>query len=167
MIAMVHPSCDIRHAERIHFGEDVRVMADTWLDIACDNPHPGYMMEIGRGTTVGARCVISAANSIKIGEDVLIAFGVFISDTSHEYRDIHKPVIKQGITTHTDSIIIGDGSWIGTNVVINGNVRIGKHCVIGANSFVKKSIPDYCVAVGSPAKVIKAYDFNKERWVKV
>ena len=43
----------------------------------------------------------------------------------------------------------------GINVVIVGNVKIGKHCVIGANSVVTKDIPDYCVAVGSPARVIK------------
>ena len=50
---------------------------------------------------------------------------------------------------------IGDGSYIGINAVIVGNVRIGKHCVIGANSVVTKDVPDYCVAVGSPARVIK------------
>ena len=44
---------------------------------------------------------------------------------------------------------------IGINAVIVGNVKIGKHCVIGANSVVTKDVPDYCVAVGSPAKVIK------------
>lgn len=50
---------------------------------------------------------------------------------------------------------IGEGSYIGINLVIVGNVKIGKHCVIGANSVVTKDVPDYCVAVGSPARVIK------------
>lgn len=49
----------------------------------------------------------------------------------------------------------GNGVYIGINAVIVGNVKIGKHCVIGANSVVTKDVPDYCVAVGSPAKVIK------------
>lgn len=50
---------------------------------------------------------------------------------------------------------IGDDSYIGINAVIVGNIKIGRHCVIGANSVVTKDVPDYCVAVGSPAKVIK------------
>lgn len=53
------------------------------------------------------------------------------------------------------TVRIGKGSYIGINVVIVGNVRIGKHSVIGANSVVTKDVPEYCVAVGSPAKVIK------------
>ena len=44
--------------------------------------------------------------------------------------------------------------------------KIGKHCVIGANSVVTKDIPDYCIAVGIPAKVIKRYDFEKKQWIK-
>ena len=52
-------------------------------------------------------------------------------------------------------VSIGEGSYIGINTVIVGNVKIGKHCVIGANSVVTKDVPDYCVAVGSPARVIK------------
>ncbi len=62
---------------------------------------------------------------------------------------------------------IGDGTWIGTNAVIVGNVRIGKNCVIGANSVVTKDIPDYCVAVGIPCKVIKRYSLETQNWVKV
>lgn len=54
-------------------------------------------------------------------------------------------------------MIIGHGSWLGTNVVIVGNVHIGYNCVIGANSVVTKDIPDYCVAVGAPVKIIKKY----------
>lgn len=54
------------------------------------------------------------------------------------------------------TVTIGDGSYIGINSVIVGNVKIGKHCVIGANSVVTKDVPSYCVAVGSPARVIKS-----------
>ena len=52
-------------------------------------------------------------------------------------------------------VLIGDDTWIGTNVVIAGTVEIGKHCVIGANSVVTHDIPDYSVVAGCPAKVIK------------
>lgn len=51
-------------------------------------------------------------------------------------------------------------------MVVIGQIKIGKHCIIGANSVVNSDIPDYCVAVGSPARVIKKYDFSLGRWVK-
>ena len=51
--------------------------------------------------------------------------------------------------------------------MIVGNVKIGKHCVIGANTVVTKDIPNYCVAVGSPAKVIKRYNFEIGEWESV
>lgn len=63
--------------------------------------------------------------------------------------------MDQGIVQKGQKVSIGDGSYIGINSVIVGNVKIGKHCVIGANSVVTKDVPDYCVAVGCPARVIK------------
>lgn len=56
---------------------------------------------------------------------------------------------------------------MGTNVVVVGNVRIGRNCVIGANAVVTRDIPDYCVAVGTPAKVVRRYDAGRGEWVKV
>ena len=80
---------------------------------------------------------------------------MYITDCDHEYRDINVPVIDQGIVQRGQMVSIGEGSYIGINAVIVGNVKIGKHCVIGANSVVTKDVPDFCVAVGSPARVIK------------
>ena len=80
---------------------------------------------------------------------------MYITDCDHEYRDINVPVIDQGIVQRGQMVSIGEGSYIGINAVIVGNAKIGKHCVIGANPVVTKDVPDYCVAVGSPARVIK------------
>ena len=86
---------------------------------------------------------------------MLLSPNVYITDCDHEYRNLGVPVIDQGIVQKGQTVSIGDGSYVGINTVIVGNVKIGKHCVIGANSVVTKDVPDYCVAVGSPAKVIK------------
>ena len=107
------------------------------------------------GSEIGERCRISIANSLEIGEKVLLSPNVYITDCDHEYRDVDVPVIDQGIVQRGQKVSIGEGSYIGINAVIVGNVRIGRHCVVGANSVVTKDVPDYCVAVGSPAKVIK------------
>ena len=77
------------------------------------------------------------------------------------------PISYQGQREKEASVIINDDTWIGRNVVIVGNVIIGKHCVIGANSVITKDIPDYSVAVGVPAKVIKSFDFDSNKWIRV
>lgn len=115
----------------------------------------GGTVRVGQGSEIGERCRISIANSLNIGEKVLLSPNVYITDCDHEYRNLEVPVIDQGIVQKGQAVSIGDGSYIGINAVIVGNVKIGKHCVIGANSVVTKDVPDYCVAVGSPAKVIK------------
>ena len=115
----------------------------------------GGTVRIGKGSEIGERCRISIANSLEIGEKVLLSPNVYITDCDHEYRDVDVPVIDQGIVQRGQKVSIGEGSYIGINAVIVGNVRIGRHCVVGANSVVTKDVPDYCVAVGSPAKVIK------------
>lgn len=97
---------------------------------------------------------------------VLISPDVYITDCDHAYENINIPVIEQGVIKKDNKVSIGGHSYIGIHSVIVGNVAIGKHCVIGANSVVTKDIPDYCVAVGSPAKVIKRYDFTEQEWVE-
>lgn len=98
---------------------------------------------------------LSIANSLNMGEKVLLSPNVYITDCDHEYCNLEVPVIDQGVVQRGQTVSIGDGSYIGINAVIVGNVKIGKHCVIGANSVVTKDVPDYCVAVGSPSRVIK------------
>lgn len=92
---------------------------------------------------------------------------MYITDCDHEYRNVAIPVIDQGIVQNGQKVSIGDGSYVGINAVIVGNVKIGKHCVIGANSVVTKDVPDYCVAVGSPAKVLKRYNSETQQWKSV
>ena len=82
----------------------------------------------------------------------------------HFVGDINVPVIDQGIVQRGQKVSIGGGSYIGINAVIVGNVKIGNHCVIGANSVVTKDVPDYCVAVGSPAKILKRYNLETQLW---
>ena len=100
-----------------------------------------------------------------IEDKVLIAPDVFITDHNHEYTSPFKAICDQGQREKNNVIEIGKGSWIGTKVTIVGDIKIGKNCVIGANSVITKSIPDYCVAAGCPAKIIKKYDAQKNEWV--
>lgn len=129
--------------------------------------HKEGKIEIGRGTYVSMFSRIAAIHYVKIGQNVLMGPNVFIADYNHEYRNIEKPImysgniIKHRVNGNDPLIEIGDDSWLGTNVVIVGTVKIGKHCVIGANSLVNSDIPDFSVAVGCPCKVIKRIEKNK------
>ena len=108
---------------------------------------------------------LTAADCVHIHENVLIAPYVYITDCMHEYENIDMPVMKQGLKIAKTEI--GENSWIGIGAKIFAGVHIGKNCVIGANSVVTNNIPDYSVAVGSPAKVIKQYNFDTQKWERV
>lgn len=92
--------------------------------------------------------------SILIEDDVLIGSGVHIYVENHKFDSKNKSIMDQG---HYQSlqVVLKKGSWIGANAIILPGVTIGINSVIGAGSIVTKSIPDYCIAVGNPAKVIK------------
>lgn len=145
--------CSLKGKHHITLDDSVTVRPYTQI-------WSGGTVRIGKGSEIGERCRISIANSLDIGEKVLLSPNVYITDCDHEYRDINVPVIDQGIVQRGQMVSIGEGSYIGINAVIVGNVKIGKHCVIGANSVVTKDVPDYCVAVGSPAKVIRKMGYS-------
>ncbi|SEM71310.1 Acetyltransferase (isoleucine patch superfamily) [Mucilaginibacter gossypiicola] len=148
----------------ISIGSRVNIEYKTWLAAF---PHTGAAtcnLIIGDGTNIGHFNHIYATESITIGKNVLIADKVYISDNLHSYDDISLPVSKQPIK-QLKAVNIGDGTWLGENVCVIGS-SIGKGCVIGANSVVTKDIPDYCVAVGSPARIIKKYDAKSGTWLK-
>ncbi len=151
---------------KIHLSNNVKIMPQAMLVSLQGN------IEIGEKTEVSMYSRVASMGLVKIGSHVLMGPHVFIADYNHEYHNPTIPVMYQGnsFTPKADgspNLVIGDGTWIGTNVVIVGNIHIGKNCVIGANSVVTKDVPDYSVAVGIPAKVIKKYDFEKDEWVKV
>lgn len=105
---------------------------------------------IRENTYIGPQCNIGKCD---IGRDCLFGSGVHIlsGKNQHDFSDIDTPIKDQG--GQYTKISIGKDSWLGNNAVIMAN--IGKHCVIAAGSVVTKDIPDYSIAAGNPAKVIK------------
>lgn len=151
----------------VRLGRNVCIESDCLL-VA----HGGGSIEMGENSQLSQFSRIGAHGLVRIGNNVLTGPHVFIADYNHEYRNPEKAVIFQGDTEVRSfedgtSLYIGDDSWIGTNAVIVGNIRIGKHCVVGANAVVTKSVPDYSVAAGCPARIIKRYNPEKEVWEAV
>lgn len=118
---------------------------------------------IGNHTRIGLRATI--IGPVTIGNHVILAQNVVLSGLNHYYRNVDIPIHEQGVTT--SCIYIGDNSWIGANSVITAGVKIGKHVIIGAGSVVTSDIPDYSVAIGNPAKIIKRYDKKLKEWLIV
>ena len=116
---------------------------------------------IGDYTRIGLRCTI--IGPVQIGNHVILAQNVAISGLNHRYEDPTLPIHQQGVTTAL--IQIGDDSWVGANSVITAGIKIGKHVVVGAGSVVTKDIPDYSIAVGNPARIIKKYDSTINEWI--
>jgi len=118
---------------------------------------------------IGDRTIIGIGNVIigpvKIGNDVMFAQNIVASGLNHGYEDVSLPPSVQKV--NTTQITIDDNVWIGANSIITAGVTIGKHAVIGGGSVVTKNIPEYTVAVGNPAKVVKKYNFELNTWERV
>ena len=150
--------------ENISIGSNVYINNKAWLAAVPLSKSNNCELYIGHGSRIGNFNHIYSTKSIIIGNDVLTADKVYISDNLHRYEDINTPIHKQEIK-QVGTVKIGSGSWLGENVCVIG-ANVGKNCVIGANSVVTKDIPDYSVAVGVPAKVIKSYNFSSKKWEK-
>src|SRR5262249_30173913 len=116
----------------------------------------GIALSIGDGTSISGNVVLSAARSVRLGKKVLIARGVYISDHIHNYGDTGTAVLDQGIG-RIEPVEVGDGAWLGENVVVGPGVKIGGGAVIGANAVVTTDVPEHSLAVGAPARVVRSF----------
>lgn len=112
---------------------------------------------------------ITAMESVVIGNNVLLASKIYISDCSHgsylgDEFDSHPDSIPKERDMYSKPVVIEDNVWLGEFVSVLPGVTIGKGTIVGANSVVSKSLPAFVIAVGTPAKPIKKFNFQTERW---
>ncbi|NFF81660.1 methyltransferase domain-containing protein [Clostridium botulinum] len=158
---------NINDGDAVVIRDNVVIKDGCWLNICVPNENREVKIIINDGCSIGSRFSISVSNKCVIEKNVIIGPNVYIADCEHNYKNVEIPIMHQGITSTTNRVVVGENSWIGVNATIIGNVIIGKGCVIGANTFVNKDIPDYSVAVGSPAKIIKMFDSIDNEWKEV
>lgn len=163
--SQIHSPLKINGGKNISIGNKVLIEYKTWLAAMPLTGENKCELVIEDGCSIGHFNHIYATKSIILHKNVLTADKVYISDNLHGYEDIGLPIKNQPIIQN-GTVEIGEGSWLGENVCVLG-VHIGKHCIIGANSVVTHDIPDYSVAIGAPAKIIKQYDFITNSWERV
>lgn len=121
---------------------------------------------IGDNVWIGIRNSFAAINKVQIGNNVLFAGFVHITDHSHGYEDIEKPINGQQLI-HKGPVIIEDDCWLGFSCEVLSGVHIGKHSIIAARAVVTKDVPPYTIVAGNPARIVKQYNFDTKKWEKV
>ena len=145
-------------------GESTVIMPNSRIQ-NYDRGKCNPQIRIGKNCNIGYFFSILNASEVTMGDNVLIASHVLITSENHGMNPEEISYMKQPLVSKPVSI--GDGCWIGEKVCILPGVNIGKKCIIGAGSVVTKSIPDYSVAVGNPAVIIKRYNLDLHQWEPV
>ncbi len=154
-----NPSC-------ILIGRNVRIKngarIECYKSFAGENLCPKLIIE--DGVNIGPYFTGFIADFVIIKKNTILAGNVSIISENHGVNpELDTPYHAQKI--ETAPITIGEGCWIGQNVSILPGVEIGDGCVVGANSVVTRSVPSYTISVGSPARVIKKYNFQIHKWI--
>lgn len=132
-----------------------RLEIGRWVHIGDGNAircHEGSL-RIGDKAVFGRENTVNCYLDIEIGSSTLVADWVYICDFDHKTEDVHQPIKDQGIVK--TPVRIGPDCWLGTKVTVLRGTRVGRGCVLGAHSVVRGQIPDYSIAVGSLAKVVR------------
>lgn len=151
---------------RLRYGRGLTVGYGCRLDLAGE----GVVLELGDNCKMNDRVHIVAHESVCIGDNVLMASNIFITDTSHgsfaegasapDVAPDDRPLV-------TKPTRIGDNVWIGEGVCIMPGVEVGEGCTIGANSVVTKSVPANTVVAGAPARAIRRWSEESRTWERV
>jgi acetyltransferase-like isoleucine patch superfamily enzyme len=165
----VERGCRVQGAGGMAIGRQVTVQRSCWLIVPgwtrSDSGPPRLVID--DGCDLGESCTVSAATQVHIHRNVLVGPRVWITDNNHLYEDVSLPILSQG-WSRGGYVHIGENCWLGTGAVIIGarGLTIGRGCVVGANAVVTMSVPDHCVVVGNPARIVRRYDATSNRWLR-
>lgn len=101
---------------------------------------------------------------MSIGRNTTISGNVFVSNVNHRYTELDVHILDQDMEER--ETVIGENCFIGYGAVIMSGTKLGKQCIVGANSVVNGIFPDRCVIVGAPGRVVKVYDEETRKWIK-
>ena len=158
-----YPS-NIPDAKFVSVGDNTTILKNSRIQVYNALTGNRANVTIGHNCYIGSSLSILAGANVEIGDDVLIASNVLITSEDHginpesEIPYMNQPLICKPVK-------IGSGTWIGEKVSVLPGVTIGQRCIIGTSAVVTKDIPDFCLAVGIPARIIKRYSFKEHKWL--
>ncbi|WP_151731048.1 DapH/DapD/GlmU-related protein [Acinetobacter junii] len=162
---------DIRNKRNIDFGVNLTTGVGCRIECFPINQTNDKLLKFGKNVQINDYVHITAAYSVEIGNNVLMASKIYISDCSHgsyigNSDDSDPRVAPADRDLTVKPVKIQDNVWLGEFVSVLPGVTIGEGTIVGANSVVTKNLPPYVIAVGSPAKPIKFYNFDTQKWEK-
>ncbi len=164
--SVIHHPAIISGQQNISIGKGTTILNNSRLQLYNYLTGKNSTITIGDNCYIGYRFSALAGGNIVIGNNVLIASDVLITSENHGINpESETPYMDQPLACK--DVCIGNGCWIGEKATILPGVTIGDKCIIGANSVVAKSVPSYSISAGSPARLIKTYNFETHQWEKV
>lgn len=145
---IIEPGAIILHPQNVTLGDGVYVGHYAVLN----GYHVGEVV-VGPGTWIGQHCLLHGAGGLLIGADVGVGPGCRVLTSTHADPGPDEPIMSGDLVYRTVSI--GDGSDLGCNAVILPGVTIGRGVQVGAGAVVREDLPDFTVAVGVPARVVR------------
>ena len=132
-----------------------RLEIGRWVHIGDGNSlrcHEGSM-RIGDKVVLGRHNTLNCYLDVEVGAASIIADWVYVTDFDHRIDDVTVPIKDQGIVK--TPVRIGPDCWLGTKVSVLRGTRIGRGTVLGAHAVARGEIPEYSIAVGAPARVVR------------
>tara|TARA_R110002167_G_C12703530_1_gene653997 strand:+ start:3655 stop:5199 length:1545 start_codon:yes stop_codon:yes gene_type:complete len=151
--------------ESVKIGNGTAISEGCWLNVNNRNID-AIQIEVGNYSYLGKRNFISSGKKVVIQDYFMSGVNCQFLGSDHIMDSPLQPYISTG-TTSENIINVGVNNWFGANVTVVGNVSIGRGSIIGTCALVTKDIPPFSIAVGSPAVVIKRFDFKEMKWTNV
>jgi acetyltransferase-like isoleucine patch superfamily enzyme len=150
----------------VFIGNNTLIRAGARIETIVLNESDPPSLKIGNNVNIEQNAHLICGKGIIIEDNVSVAPNCAVLDTKHPFKDVtDQTKLGDRIEPGSRPIIIGENSLIGFGSIILPNVRIGRNCIIGANSTVRHDVPDFCVAAGNPASIVLRYDFETQAWV--
>jgi lipopolysaccharide O-acetyltransferase len=162
---------DIRNKRYIKIGDHFTTGFGCRIEAFPLHNENRVCLTIGKNVEINDYVHIAAVKSVIIGDNVLMASKIYISDCLHgsytgDVNDDNPNTPPNDRSLSAKEVIIKDNVWLGEFVTVLPGVTIGKGAIVGSNSVVSKSLPANVIAVGIPAKPIKVFNFETQRWEK-
>ncbi|MBU1002533.1 MAG: acyltransferase [Proteobacteria bacterium] len=158
----------------VSFGDNVQVLGlantrigpgsvvadNCWLNV-CDRDDQLRLI-IGHNVLIGRQSFVSAGGYLEIGDHCLFGPQVFVSDADHVVENITRPYSEQGFTA--GRVVVEENCWLGIHAVVTGNIVIGRGSVVAANAVINRDVPPFSIIAGVPARIIKMYNPRTNAW---